>query len=285
MQVLLTGGTGFVGSSVLTALIAAGHGVTAVVRSEEAGEKVAEHGATAVIHALPDTDWLTEMLTLSDGAIHTATPDDDSGPEFDDSVIEAVVAAFSGTDKPYVHTGGVWVHGSGADITEETPLDAPAVTAWRGARERRLLASGVRASVVEPAVVYGYGKGIPNILATAPRSDDGALRLIGTGRQHWATVHVDDLADLFVAVLENAPGGETYIGASGQNSTVLELGEAVVGAEGTVVAEDPATTRERLGGPFADALLLDQQASGAKAKHAFGWNPHRPSLSEELSAG
>ncbi|MCU1583908.1 MAG: hypothetical protein JWM49_464 [Microbacteriaceae bacterium] len=283
MKVLLTGATGFIGSSVLNALIAAGHDVTAVVRSDEAGKRVAANGATAVIHPLPDTDWLTEMLTLSDGAIHLATPDDDSGPIFDDSVIDSVIAAYSGTNKSYVHTGGVWVYGNGADLTEESPINAPEITAWRQEREDRLLASDVRASVVAPGIVHGYGKGIPNTISGGPRTADGALILIGGGTQHWATVHVDDLAELFVAVLENAPGGETYLGVSGHNPTVRELAEAVVGPDGAVKADTVEATRERFGAQFADALLLDQQMTGARAKSQFGWNPSRPNLVEEFS--
>jgi nucleoside-diphosphate-sugar epimerase len=284
MRVLLSGGTGFVGSSILSALTAAGHDVVAIVRSKESATAVEAAGATALVHALPDTAWLTDALASSDGFIHAATPGDETGPAFDDSVIDSVVAAYSGTDKSYLHTGGIWVYGSGADLAEETPLAAPAITAWREEREARLLASGVRASVIAPAIVYGYGKGIPNTIIDAPRSAHGALRLVGSGDQHWATVHVDDLADLYVAALESAPGGEIYIAANGQNPTVRQLGEAVVGPEGAVVGEHPHATSDRLGVAFTEAILLDQQASGAKAKATFGWAPHRPSLVEELAA-
>lgn len=284
MRVLLTGGTGFVGSSVLAALLVAGHDVTAVVRTDEAAKKVSSAGATAVVHVLPDTEWLTRQLRASDGAIHTATPDDGSGAAFDDSVIDAVVAAYAGTDKRYVHTGGVWVHGAGEAITEDTPIHAPAITAWREEREQRVLHSEFTTSLIEPGIVFGYGKGIPNTITAAPRSASGALHLIGGGDQHWTTVHVDDLADLYVSVLENAPGGERYLGVSGQNPTVRELGQVVVGPDGAVEPEDVAETRARLGAPFADALLLDQQATGLKARLTFGWDPHRPSLVQELGS-
>jgi len=284
MRVLLTGGTGFVGSSVLTALVAAGHEVIAVVRSDGAAAKVTAAGAKAEVHALPDTEWLTGKLRESEGAIHTATPNDDTGAAFDDSVIDAVIAAFAGTDYPYIHTGGVWVHGNGSDITENTSIHPPQITAWREKREQRILANDVKASVIEPGIVYGYGKGIPNMITGAPRSESGALHLIGTGEQHWATVHVDDLADLYVDVLERGPGGETYIGASGQSPTVREIAQAFVGPDGALEPESFTATRERLSTAFADALFLDQQASGEKAKAAFGWNPHRASLVEELAA-
>lgn len=284
MRVLLTGATGFIGSSVLSALVAAGHEVTAVVRSDEAAAKVTDAGATAEIHPLPDTGWLTNKLRESDGAIHVATPGDDTGAAFDDSVLDAVIAAFAENGNPYVHTGGAWVHGAGSEITEETPVDAPQLTVWREEREKRILDSAVKASVIEPGIVYGYGKGIVNIVTAAPRSESGALLLVGAGDQHWISVHVDDLADLYVDVLERAPGGQVYIGASGQNPTVREIAEAFVGPDGAVQPESLDATRQRLGTDLADALFVDQQASGDKAKSSFGWNPHRASLIDEVSS-
>ncbi len=283
MKVLLTGATGLVGASVLQSLLGAGHDVVAVVRSNEAAAKVDAAGATAVVHPLPDTDWLADRLREVDAAIHTATTDDGSAPAFDDSVIDAVIAAFAGTDKRYIHTGGFWVRGQGDDLTEDDPRDAPAITAWREERETRLLASGVAANVIEPGIVYGNGQGIVTVLVGGPRDADGALHLIGSGEQHWTTVHTADLGDLYLLVLEKAPAGEVYAGVSGQNPSVRELGEAIVGPDGTVVPESDEATRERLGAPFADALLANQRSAGAKSR-ALGWIPSRPSLVEELRA-
>jgi nucleoside-diphosphate-sugar epimerase len=194
-------------------------------------------------------------------------------------VINAAITAFGGTSKPFIHTGGIWAYGNNASITEASPLEPPALTAWRAAGEQRLLDSGVKASIVQPAVVYGSGKGIPAMLAGAV--DSGLVPLFGTGEQRWTTVHVDDLADLYVRVLEQAPGGRAYIGASGHNPTVRELGEALGAA---VAPESPEATVGRLGA-FGEALLLDQQASGQRAKNELGWQPTRPSLVDELRAG
>jgi nucleoside-diphosphate-sugar epimerase len=283
MRILLTGATGYVGSSVLPALVNSGHEVTAVVRSEDAARAVSAAGATPVIHALPDTEWLTSVLRETDGAIHTAVPAD-GVPEFNASVIDAVIAAFSGTDKPYLHTGGVWVHGPGL-VTEHTPIDAPEIVAWREEGESRLLTSGVKASLVEPGIVYGYGTGIPTAISAAPRSESGALHLIGDGTQHWSTVHVDDLAALYVDVLKQAPGGERYIGVNGDNPSVIELAQAFVGPDGAVEAETVEESRSRLGAAFADALLQSQEATGQKARDVFGWAPRHPTLGEEFAAG
>jgi len=93
-------------------------------------------------------------------------------------------------------------------------------------------------------------------------------------------VHVDDLAVLYRIVLERGEGLGYLIGASGANPTVRELGQALAGPGG-FVAEGAEASRARLGAAYADALMLDQQATGAKAR-ALGWTPVRRGLIEEL---
>lgn len=279
MKILLTGGTGFIGSAVLDQLVSAGHRVTAIVRSQKSSLHVQDAGATGIIGDLFDPQWLAAELRGHDGAIHTAAGSDERDVALNDAVIEAAITAFDGTDKPFIHTGGIWAYGNNPFITETSPLDPPALSAWRAAGEQHLLGSGVKASVVQPAIVYGYGKGIPAMFAGA--AEAGTVPLIGTGEQHWTTVHVDDVADLYVRALGQAPGGRTYIAASGNNPTVRELGEALAG---NTAPESPEATIERLGG-FGEALLLDQQATGVRAKTELGWQPTGPSLLDELRTG
>lgn len=283
MKVLVTGGTGYIGTAVVRELIGAGHSVTAVVRNAAAGRKASDAGAISVIGDLFNPDWVAEELRVHDAAIHLAAPTDGTAPDLNTAVVEAAIAAYAGTRKPFILTGGIWSYGENVSITETSPVDAAEISAWRGPLEEKLLGSGVRASVIEPGIVYGNGPGIRDLIIDAPRTADGALVLVGSGDQHWTSIHVDDLADLYLAALAQAPGGQRYLGVSGVNPTVRELGEAVVGAGGSVVADSDASTRERLGVQFADALLLDQAASGGKSRAAFGWNPSRPTLIEELS--
>lgn len=287
MNILLTGGTGTVGSDVLTALLAAGHDVTALVRSEASGTKVAAAGATPLEGDMTDVAWLTEQFAAHDGAIHTATPGDETSVAVDHAAAAAAVAAFTGTGKAYVHTGGVWVWGSGVDLTEADPFNPPALTSWRREIEELALGGeGFRALVIAPAIVYGRGKGLPNLITSGPRDADGNLRTIGDGSQHWSTVHAADLGDLYVRALEQGEHGAYYVGASDERRTVRDFTEAYATGAGLpgVTTEDVEDTRARLGAAFADALLLDQQFDNAKAR-ALGWNPTQPSLVEELRSG
>lgn len=283
MHVVLTGATGFIGSAVLTRLIDAGHSVTAVVRSEKSRDAAAGAGASAVVLDVADTGALAEVLRGADAAIHTASPGDATSPAVDDAVIDAAFEAFAGSTKPFILTGGVWSWGSSADIAETSPVDAPAIVAWRSSGQARVLSGEIAGNVVAPAVVYGNGAGIPAIIA-ATEVVNGTANLIGSGDQHWTTVHVDDLADLYLLVLESGVRGETYLGASGANPTVRELTAAALGSSVALEPQSTDATRARFGDAFADALLLDQQATGAKAK-ALGWVPTRPSLVSELERG
>ena len=282
MDVLLTGGTGYIGSVVLNELRRAGHNVTAVVRSERSAEQVTAAGATAVQGDLADRAWLVEQLRGVDGAIHTASPGDATSPAFDRGVVAAAVEAFDGTSKPYVHTSGLWIYGSGEGLGEDSPLDPPALTAWRPSVEAEVLDSDLVASIVVPAVVYGHRGGLPNLIVDAPRDGSGQLVLIGDGSQHWGVVHVDDLAVLYVSVLESGRALGRVLGVTDENPTVRDLGEAT-GAD--VVGEPASATRERLGEAFADALLLDQQFTLGSKAVALGWSPQGPTLVDDLGTG
>lgn len=205
MNVLLTGATGFIGTSVLPRLLDEGHTVTALVRDQDKANAVQAAGATPLVGDASDAALVQRAAQEADGVIHLA-----SSKEVDAVLVPAVLAGLAGSGKPFVHTGGIWTYGSNDDITEDAPADPPAITAWRDLAEGLVLdASGVRGMVVVPSIVYGHGKGLPNVIVDAPRGAAAvpALRLIGDGSQHWATVHVDDLAALYVLALEQGTAG------------------------------------------------------------------------------
>ncbi|MBN9629157.1 MAG: NAD-dependent epimerase/dehydratase family protein [Actinobacteria bacterium] len=286
MSILLTGATGYIGSFVLPRLLDEGHAVTALVRDESKAQLVRDAGAAAVVGDATDSALVARLAQESDGVIHLA-----SGHDVDPVFIAAVLDGLAGSGKPFVHTGGIWTYGSNPDIAEGSPAAPPAITAWRAANEAVVLgAEGVRGSVVVPSIVYGHGKGLARVIVDAPRGSGvaPALQLIGDGSQHWATVHVDDVAALYVLAFENGAAGEVYIAAGGANPTVRELGELAAraaGLDGRVEAESVEQTSARLGAGLAEALLLDQQARGTKARIDLGWEPNGPSLADEILSG
>lgn len=289
MRVVLTGATGFIGSHVLTELQAHGHEVTALVRSNQQADAVAARRATPAVVDLYDRPAVARLLSSADGAIHTASPGDATSADLDSAVVDAAIDAFTGTGKPHIQVSGLWVYGDNTSISEESPFHAPAMVSWKEPIERRLLAaSDMRGVVIVSGVAYGDGGGaVPGVLLGSPRDDAGNLIMLGTGQQHWATVHAADLADAFRRVLEDDSARGYYVIGNGSNSTVAEITEAAAvaaGAPGAVPGSDDEA-RTRLGDYFAEVLLLDQGTVAARARAELDWRPSHPALVEELRQG
>jgi nucleoside-diphosphate-sugar epimerase len=289
MNVALTGANGFIGSHVLTELQQHGHEVTALVRDDSRADMAASRGATPVVIDLFDRPAVASALRDADAAVHTASPGDATSADLDSAVADAAIDAFAGTGKPYAHISGVWIYGSNDRISEESPLDPPALVAWRGAIERRVLdAPDMRGLVLVAGVAYGDGGGgVPGLLLGSPRDDAARLVMLGSGQQHWPTVHVAGLADAFRRALEDESARGYYVIADGANPTVAELTEAAAvatDAPGAVPGSDDEA-RARLGDYFAEVLLLNQITVATRARDELGWRPTHPGLVEELRSG
>ena len=289
MKVALTGATGFIGSHVLTDLYKHGHEVTALVRNDDQADIVAARGATPTVVDLYDRQALVGLFRAADGAIHTASPGDASSADLDSAVVDGAIDAYAGTGKPFIEISGLWIYGANTSITEESPLQAPALVAWKEPIARRVLAvNDMRGVVIVSGVAYGDGSGgIPGVLLGSPRDNQGNLIMLGGGEQHWATVHVADLADFFRRILEDDAARGYYVIGDGLNPTVAELTEAAAlaaGAPGAVPGSDEEA-RQRLGDYFAEVLLLDQGTIAAKARTELDWSPSHPGLIEEFRHG
>src|SRR5436309_2004653 len=167
--------------------------------------------------------------------------------------------------------------------------EAPALVPWKEPIDRRVLdAKDMRGVVIVAGVAYGDGGGgVPGLLLGSPQDDAGNLIMLGTGEQHWTTVHVADLADFFRRALEDDSARGYYVIGNGLNHTVAEITEAAAaaaGAPGAVPGSDDEA-RGRLGEYFAEVLLLDQGTDAAKARAELGWSPSRAGLVDEFRTG
>jgi nucleoside-diphosphate-sugar epimerase len=111
--------------------------------------------------------------------------------------------------------------------------------------------------------------------------------MVGNGENRWPFVHVDDLADLYLLALEKAPAGTLLLAVGVTSVSIRDIATAAsrgAGADGRVLAWPLDEARKALG-EYADALALDQQASGERARKTLGWRPHRPGPLEDLERG
>jgi nucleoside-diphosphate-sugar epimerase len=288
MQVFLTGATGYIGTAVADRLRAAAHQLSGLARSDEAAARLKAAGIEPVRGDFSEPKTVGSAARAADGVIRLAPTYESM---IDGPAIDAILEALEGSNKPFVYTSGIWSHGdTGGKVVDETspPNPAPLVK-WRQAVEDRVLQAakrGIRTTVIRPAIVYGRAGGIPAGFVESAQKE-GAARYVGTGENRWPFVHVDDLADLYLLALEQAPAGSLLLGVNGPSRPVREVAAAASrgsGAGGRTVAWPLEEAKQKLG-PYADALVLDQQASGRRAQELLGWRPSRPDVLEELERG
>ncbi len=295
MKIFLTGATGYIGSAVARTLAKHGHTLMALTRSAESETKLVALSSAIdfefvrgdVLHPAS----IRRGAEKADAVIHAASPGNETYAAADNNVISTVIDTLAGSGRPFIYTSGIAVHGStgGKIIDEAAPYDPSPMVAFRVDCEQRVKAAaerGVRSIVLSPAFVYGHGGGIAALWFESAR-DYGIVRYVGDGANRWTTVHVDDLADLYLRTLTNAPAGSAYFGAAGKAVRVHDAALAAsegAGIPGEVESIPYETARQSIG-PLADLLTLDQHVSGEKAQRELDWQPKAPDLLTELRTG
>jgi nucleoside-diphosphate-sugar epimerase len=286
LNVFLTGATGYIGGAIADALLAGGHSVAGLARSDQAVRTLSARGIAPLRGDLTSPASLGKAAAESDAVIHAGTTNDG---RIDREAIGAMLDALRA--KPMLYTSGIWVLGdTGGRIADETwPANPAVLVAWRPGAEQLVLAAarqGTRTVVIRPGIVYGRGGGIAADFVKSAR-ETGAARYVGTGENHWPLVHVDDLADLYVRALERASGGTLFHASDGSAYRVREIAEAAsfgAGAGGRTESWPLEDARKTLGA-YADALALDQLVSSDKARATLGWQPRAVSILEDLRHG
>lgn len=272
MRIFLTGATGYIGTAVTSALIHAGHEVTALVRPKSSSARLERAGVRVVQGDLGTLGEHRETIGSMDAAIHMASDSTRQATE-DASAIDVFTSI---GDLHFLYTSGVWVFGNTGErmVDEHSPVDPIEVVAWRPAHERRVLdqAEG-RSAVIRPGCVYG---GTQSLLAEwfAAAEENRPLEIVGTGENRWAMVHEDDLADLYLKAVEERAAGILH-GTDDSRASLDEMAAAVIEARGSasrVTHTSLDAARAALGG-FAEALALDQHVSSLETRSRLGWEP------------
>jgi nucleoside-diphosphate-sugar epimerase len=276
MRIFLTGGTGYIGSAVLDALVRAGHQVDALVRNREKASEVQARGARPLLGHLGQPETYAAAAAAAHGSVHTALASSPKAAALDAVAIDTILASGTSTDRFFIYTSGVWVLGPAPEPVDESAVLRPVEqSAWRAPHERRVLeatASGVRAIVVRPGIVYGGCEGIVGDLFKD--AANGLVRVIGSGDNHWPLIYDRDLGDLYARLIANRTAAGIYHANDECDERVDDLVAAIAShapIRPSIRKVPLAEARQKLG-PYAEALTLDQIVRSPRAR-ALGWAP------------
>ncbi len=283
MTFLVTGATGYVGSRVLKVRRRRGHKAVGLVRTVAAADRLRAEGLEATLGDLTQPSSFLAAAVAADGVIHTAFGhgiDFLVAVEEERRAIAALIEAYAGTGKPLVGSTATGIVGdTGPEPVDERSPGQPDFPARvRMAVEEDLKAAaarGVRSVVVRPAIfVHGHGGSqfVPMLVRTA--REHGEAGYIGDGSNRIATVHVDDLAELFVLAAERGEAGSVFNGAGADISTA-ELATAIAAGNPGVAAASYTDQRAiEVWGVFPAMLLgINNRMSGGRARQELGWAP------------
>lgn len=291
--VFVTGANGWIGSAVVPELLAGGHAVTGLARSDASAEALEAAGADVVRGSLDDLDVLRETAAAADGVIHLAfkheqafSGDFAAATAADRDAIAAFAAALEGTGKPLVIASGLAGLAPGRVGTED---DDQGLEIERTRSEQALLALADRdvrsISVRLAPTVHGEGDtGFVRAMVDIAR-DHGLAGYPGDGTAHWPAVHRSDAAHLFCLALEAAPAGTVLHAAGEQGVTQRAIAEAIGRGLEIPVASIPLDRCVDHFGWLGNFVTLDVQASSAKTQALLDWSPTGPTLIEDLDAG
>ena len=288
MRVFVTGGTGLIGSAVVTELLGHGHTVLALARSDASALALKSAGAEPLRGDLADLNAVRAGADQADGLIHLAFGNDFSSADAvarsvaeESAALTALGEALLGSDRPLVTVSGTpWVPGRVSTEADPLPTDGPVGGRGRTVTAILDLASrGVRSTAVRmPRTVHNQGKGGFAGLLTEIARRTGVSGYPGDGTQRWPAVHALDAAVLFRLALELAPAGTSWHAVADEGDAVRDIA-AVIGRRLELPVE---TVPQETYGPLGPIFATDQPSSSAHTRETLGWKPTHPSLLEDL---
>jgi len=289
MRVLITGASGWIGTALTAELLAAGHQVVGLARSQASADRITAAGAAAVRGDVADHDLVVEQARQADAVAHLAFTLDFAA--FEETVDNEVALlarlgdALEGTGKAVLAASGTPIL-PGRVATEDDVLDPAGPAGARARTAAAVLAlseRGIRSGLVRmPRSVHGAGDG-NGLIAVLVGLDRqlGTAAYVGDGSHRWPAVHLSDAGRLFRLAVEGAPAGSVLHAVGEEGVALRDVADVVAQRTGLpAAAVDPGEL-----GVFGALLGTDQPASSTATRRLLGWEPTGPTLLDDLRAG
>jgi nucleoside-diphosphate-sugar epimerase len=293
MRVFVTGASGWIGSATVDELLAAGHEVTGLVRSDASAAALQAKGAHVRRGDLDDLASIRAGAEAAEAVIHLANKHDWSDQAgtiaAEVGAVQTIGDALVGTGRPFLLASGVAGLTQGRLATEDDPSPFHGPESPRGGSENLALDfvdKGVHSVSLRFApTVHGTGDhGFISIIAAVARQK-GVSGYPGDGTNRWAAVHRSDAARLVALGLAKAPAGARLHAVAEEGVPVRDIAEAIGRSFGLPVASvAPEDVQDHFGwiGTF---FSMDLAATSTVTRELLGWTPTGPTLIEDLDAG
>ena len=289
MRIFLTGATGFIGSRILNELLAAGHQVTGLARSEASALALQTAGADVQYGTLEEPRSLLEAVTRCDAVIHTAFDHDFSrfveNCEKDQRIILAIGAALQGSRRPLIITSGTAMGDIGNGLPASEMHFNPAHPNPRAASERagnQLLDAGVDVRVVRLPQVHDTTRQGLLTYYIAHAAEKGVVAVVGDGNNCWSAAHISDVTALYLRVLEQGLAGRRYHAVAEEAIPSLRIAEVVAEKLHLPLQSLSADRAAAHFGWFAAFAGMDLPATSVWTRQQLNWQPTGPGLLDDL---
>lgn len=295
MRVLIVGATGYIGGSVAAKLLERGHTIVGLARSQEKAAQLRTHGIAPLLGTLADFNIIVEAARSADAVVNAANADDTFS-------VDAIIHGLAGSGKPFIQTSGSSVVSdraageySNAIFNEDTPIEPLPERMLRVAIDRNVLKSaqrGIRSIVIRPSLIYGRGHGlnpnsiqIPRLIALARKH--GVARHVGRGLNVWSNVHIDDVVDLYLLALADAPSCSLFYAENGEASwkSLASAISRLLGYSGDTTDWPIDEAVREWGVGAITSYGSNSRVRALKARKMLGWDPKGVPMLEDVEKG
>jgi nucleoside-diphosphate-sugar epimerase len=293
MRVFVTGATGWIGSATVDELLAAGHEVTGLARSDASAAALEAKGAHVRRGDLDDLASIRAGAEAADAVIHLANKHDWSdmagNAATERAAVQTIGDALAGTNRPFLLASGVAALAPDRPATEDDPPPFHGPGSPRGGSENLALdfiGRGVHTVSLRFApTVHGAGDyGFVALVAAVAR-EKGVSGYPGDGTNRWAAVHRSDAARLTALGLAKAPAGARLHAVAEQGVPTREIAEAIGRAFGLPVTSIAPEDVQGHFGFIGTFFAMDLAATSTATRELLGWVPTGPTLVEDIDAG
>jgi nucleoside-diphosphate-sugar epimerase len=293
MRVFVTGASGWIGSASVDELLAAGHQITGLARSDASAASLDAKGVAVLRGDIDDLDVIRAGADAAEAVLHLAYKHDWSdtaaAAATERAAVQAIGDVLEGTGKPFLFASGVAGLASAGPADEEQPNPSRGPESARGGAENLafdFVERGVHSVALRfsPTVHGRRDHGFMARIVDVAR-EKGVAGYPGEGTNRWAAVHRSDAARMVALGLAKAPAGAKLHAVGEEGVASRDIAEAIgefLRVPVTSIAPDDVQAHFGWIGAF---LGMEMSASSTATQELLGWTPTGPTLLEDIAAG